>query len=192
MWCLILSHLLQDAPPLIPALSCGKYCIKWKQLADIPAQLYGAYVTMQDKRIFVSGAYSPSMQTVYVYDINDDFWKQLPLSDHYGVPHIISGRLALIGGRLSSTKNATNKVSTFDEACQKWMSYYPDLLYARYRPGVVTYLEHIIVAGGMELLKCLMTLKFLTGQRTSSGKERVFVFPDQCSLLTLSFMVNGS
>ena len=62
--------------------------------------------------------------------------------------HIIGGRLAIIGGRLSATKKITNKVSTFDEDSQTWSSYYPDLLSVRSRPGVVSHLEHVIVAGG--------------------------------------------
>jgi len=41
---------------------------------------------------------------VYVYDVNTDHWDQLPLSGHYsGVPHIIGGKLAIIGGALSDT-----------------------------------------------------------------------------------------
>ena len=42
----------------------------------------------------------------------------------------------------------TNKVSTFDETSQTWKPYYPDLLSVRSKPGVVTHLEHVIVAGG--------------------------------------------
>ena len=42
----------------------------------------------------------------------------------------------------------TNKVSTFDEDSQTWTSYYPDLLSVRSKPGVVSHLEHVIVAGG--------------------------------------------
>jgi len=146
----------------------------------MPAQLYGAYAAMQGKRLFVSGAYSPSvnsMQTVYVYDIDTDFWKQLPLSDHYGVPHIIGGRLALIGGRLSSTKNVTNKVSTFDETCQKWTPYYPDLLYARYRPGVVTHLEHIFVAGGKGTTEMLDDIEVLDWTENIQWKRVGFRLP---------------
>ena len=32
----------------------------------------------------------------------------------YGIPHIIGGKLTVIGGMLSATKKRTNKVSTFD------------------------------------------------------------------------------
>ena len=72
-----------------------------------------------------------------------------PSGHYYGIPHIIGGRLAIIGGRLSATKKRTNKVSTFDEDSQTWTSYYPDLLSVRSKPGVVSHLEHVIVAGGV-------------------------------------------
>ena len=73
-----------------------------------------------------------------------------PSGHYYGVPHIIGGKLVIIGGRLSATKKRTNKVSTFDEDSQTWTPYYPDLLSVRSKPGVVSHLdqEHVIVAGG--------------------------------------------
>ena len=136
----------------MPALTSGRYHIKWTQLANLPAPMYYAYVTVQDKKIYVAGGNSPvddAEHQVYVYDINTDQWDQLPPSGHYyGVIHIIGGKLAIIGGRLSATKMVTSKVSTFDETSQTWTSHYPDLLSVRTRPGVVTHLEHVIVAGG--------------------------------------------
>ena len=126
--------------------------MKWTQLANLPAPMYGAYVTVQDKKVYVAGGSGPvddAEHQVYVYDVNTDHWGQLPPSGHYyGIPHIIGGKLAIIGGRLSATKKRTNKVSTFDETSQTWTSYYPDLLSVRSKPGVVTHLEHVIVAGG--------------------------------------------
>ena len=150
----IINDLLstQEAPPLMPALASGRYHIKWTQLANLPAPLCGAYAAVQDKKVYVAGGDSPvedAIHQVYVYDINADQWDQLPPSGRYnGIPHIIGGRLAIIGGRLSATKKMTNKVSTFDEDSQTWTSYYPDLLSVRSRPGVVSYLDHVIVAGG--------------------------------------------
>ncbi|XP_065908254.1 kelch-like protein 3 [Dysidea avara] len=136
----------------MPALTSGRYHIKWTQLANLPVPMYNACATVQDKKVYVAGGGSPvdhAIHQVYVYDINTDHWDQLPPSGHYGgVPHIIGGKLAIIGGCLSATKMMTNKVSTFDETRQTWSSYYPDLLSDRVRPGVVTHLEHVIVAGG--------------------------------------------
>ena len=138
----------------MPALTSGRYHIKWTQLANLPAQMCRAYVTVQDKKVYVAGGNSPvvdAMHQVYVYDVNTDHWDQLPPSGHYyGVPYIIGGKLAIIGGWLHAVKNWTNKVSTFDETSQTWTPHYPDLLSARNRPGVVTHLEHVIVAGGVK------------------------------------------
>ena len=136
----------------MPALTSGRYHIKWTRLADLPAPSYHAYVAVQYHKIYVAGCDSPvedAEHQVYVYDINTDQWSQLPPSGHYyGIPHIIGGNLVIIGGRLSATKKRTNKVSTFDEDSQTWTSYYPDLLSVRSKPGVVSHLEHVIVAGG--------------------------------------------
>ena len=137
----------------MPALTSGRYHIKWTQLADLPVPLYDTYVTVQHHKIYITAGDSPTEDTlhqVYVYNINTDQWGQLPPSGHYyGIPHIIGGRLAIIGGRLSANKKRTNKVSTFDEDSQTWTSYYPDLLSVRSKPGVVSHLQHIIVAGGV-------------------------------------------
>ena len=120
-------------------------------MADLPVPLYGARVAVQYHKIYVTGI-SPvedAIHQVYVYDVNTDHWSQLPPSDHCcGIPHIIGGKLVIIGGYLFATKKMTNKVSTFDEDSQTWTSYYPDMLSVRNRPGVVSHLEHVIVAGG--------------------------------------------
>ena len=114
--------------------------------------MYGAYTAVQDKKIYVAGGNSPvnvAMLQVYVYDINTDHWGHLPPPGHYyGVPHIVGGKLALFGGRLSHTYKRTNKVSTFDQTSYSWKSHFPDLLSVRSKPGVTTHLEHVIVAGG--------------------------------------------
>ena len=136
----------------MPALTSGRYHIKWTQLADLPVPLYGPYVAVQHHKIYVTGGDSPvedALHQVYVYNFDTNQWHKLPPSGHYyGIPHIIGGRLAIIGGRLSATKKRTNKISTFDEGSQTWTSYFPDLLSVRSRPGVVSHLEHVIVAGG--------------------------------------------
>ena len=136
----------------MPTLTNGRYHIKWTQLADLPVPLCGPHVAIQYYKIYVTGGNSSvddAEYQVYMYNINTDQWGQLPPSGHYyGIPHIIGGRLAIIGGRLSATKKRTNKVSTFDEGSQTWTSYYPDLLSVRNKPGVISHLEHVIVAGG--------------------------------------------
>jgi len=136
---------------LIPALSSGRYKIKWTHLADLPVPIVDAYVAVHNTKVYVTGD-SPveeALHQVYVYDINTDTWDTLRPPGHYlGIPQVVGGKLAIFGGRHSDTKQRTNKVSTFDEASQTWIPYYPDLLSIRSKPGVVTYHEHVIVAGG--------------------------------------------
>ena len=135
----------------MPTLTSGRYHIKWTQLADLPVPLFQVYAAVHHHNIYVTGdsAVEADRHQVLVYNINTDQWDQLPPSGHYyGTPHIIGGRLSIIGGCLSATKKMTNKVSTFNEDSQTWTSYYPDLLLVRSKPGVVSHLEHIVVAGG--------------------------------------------
>ena len=138
----------------MPALTSGRYHIGWTRLANLPAPMYDPYVTIQDKKIYVTGGTSPednAFDQVYIYDINADQWDRIPPSGQCGgIPQIIGGKLAVIGGHLTESRLDTNKVSTFDEASEAWISYYPDLLSARSRPGVVTHLEYVIVAGGVK------------------------------------------
>jgi len=127
--------------------------MKWTELANLPVPLSETYAAFSDHRVYVTGCMSPfedAVHHVFVYDCPTNKWYRLPSSGHYyGVPHIIGGKLTIIGGRLTETSQRTNKVSTFDIVTHKWTSYYPDMQAIRSRPGVVTYLEYVIVAGGM-------------------------------------------
>jgi len=137
----------------MPTLDSNKYQIKWTPLAKLPFPLCYPYVAVQDKKFYVSGGDSPvssAKHEVFVYDVNTNCWSQLPLSGHYhGIPYIIGGKLAIIGGYLSATKLITNKVSTFDSMIKNWTSFFPDLLSTRLEPGIVIHHEHVIVAGGL-------------------------------------------
>ena len=148
------SKFIQDAPQLLPTLAISKYHIKWTRLADLPAPLCTVYIAVQGGKVYVSGGISSvedAAHQVFVYDIDNDRWGQLPTPDHnFAVPHIIGGKLTLIGGRLIATNKITNKISTFDHTKQSWVSYYPNLLSVRAKPGVVTHMEYVIVAGGIK------------------------------------------
>ena len=143
---------LQNAPPLMPAVVNGGHHIKWTPLADLPVPMWNLYAAVRDTDVYVAGGDSPIREAkhhVYHYSLSNDQWSQLPPPNHYyGIPHIIGNRLAIIGGRLSNTKERTNKVSTFDDVTQTWISFYPNMLSVRNRPGVVSHLEYTIVAGG--------------------------------------------
>ena len=140
--------------------------MKWTKLADLPVLLSGTYAVADNMKVYVTGCLSPnddSYHEVYVYDCASDQWDKLPQSGHYyGVPHVVGGKLVLIGGRLSANKERTNKVSTFDQSDQCWVRHHPDMLSARSRPGVASYSEYVIVlGGGTEVYFALDTIEIL-------------------------------
>ena len=108
---------------------------------------------MRGQKLYVAGYNTPipnALQHVYEYNVSIDHWDQLPSpGQYYGVPHIIGGKLCIIGGYQCATNQITNKVVTFNETTQSWVHHYHNLLSARSGPGVVTHLEHVIVAGGL-------------------------------------------
>ena len=138
----------------MPALTSGRYHIKWTRLADVPIPLYCAStcVAVRGQKFYVAGYNTPianTLQHVYEYDISTNCWDQLPSPGQYfGVPHIIGGKLCIIGGHRCATNEITNQIVTFSENTHSWIYHYPNLLSARSEPGVVTHLEHVIVAGG--------------------------------------------
>jgi len=87
---------------------------------------------------------------VYAYDITAaNQWRKLPPPGHYyGTPHIIGGKLSVIGGCQTGTHARTNRITTFNDITGKWISFYQNMNYPRSKPGVVTHLEYVIVAGG--------------------------------------------
>ena len=84
---------------------------------------------------------------VYVYDINNNQWDRLPPPGQCeGILQIINSKLTVIGGVDNTTKEITNKVTTYNN--NSWSNEYPNLLKARSKPGVLTHLNYVIVAGG--------------------------------------------
>ena len=107
---------------------------------------------MRGQKFYVAGYGTPipnALHHVYEYDISTNCWACLPSpGQYYGVPHIIGGKLCIIGGYRCVTNEITNLVLTFNELTYSWIYHYPNLLSARSGPGVITHLEHVIVAGG--------------------------------------------
>lgn len=137
--------------PLIPALQAGKHYMKWRRCANLLYPMHTASVATDSGRIYVMGdcVEKEVLNVVFVYTIASDSWGQLPASNHcWGVLKMVGDKLTVFGGIDSYTQNRTNKVSTFDKSTSSWGRYYPDMTKVRFRPGVATHLDYIIVAGG--------------------------------------------
>ena len=134
---------------MVPALENGCYQLIWEKCADLPSPLYSASVALHDDKVYTMAGNAPDDDTyhyVYVYDINSNQWDRLPPPrQHQGILQIINSKLTVIGGVDNTTNKITNKVTTYNNS---WSNEYPNLLKARNRPGVLTHLDYVIVAGG--------------------------------------------
>ena len=84
---------------------------------------------------------------VYVYDINGNQWDRFPPpGQRKGTLQIINSNLTVIGGWDNTTRKSINKVITYNN--NSWKNIYPNMNKARVKPGVVTHLDYVIVAGG--------------------------------------------
>ena len=136
----------------MPALQSGCYELTWENCADLPAPMIYASAVLHKEKVHVMAGTAPDFDTldyVFTYDISSNHWDKLPPPGHaYGVLQIIDWKLSVIGGADNATATeATNKVSTFIN--NSWTQHYPNMSKPRFRPGVATYSDYVIVAGGM-------------------------------------------
>jgi len=139
---------------LVPALQGGCYDITWERSADLPSPMYHISAVLHDKKVYIMAGDAPDSDTyyhVYCYNLTTNQWEQLPPPGHYmGILQIIDDKLTVIGGADNVTNKITNKVSTHVTVNNSWTNYFPNLLRARSKPGVVSHSEYVIVAGGGE------------------------------------------
>ena len=110
-----------------------------------------------DKRkgkIYVTAGGSPNPNAynkVFSLNMTTGEWDNLAPSEHrFGILQIIAENLCIIGGSDVKTRKSIKKVSTYDEKNDSWIHSYPDMLSARFKPGVVTYNDHVVVLGGTQ------------------------------------------
>ena len=102
--------------------------------------------------VYVTAGDAPDDKTlhnVYHYSVNTDHWTMLSQPGHHsGVLHMLNDRLTIFGGSDPVTCKYHNKVTTYNNDTNKWYSHYPDMLSKRFKPGVITYHNYVIVFGG--------------------------------------------
>ena len=113
--------------------------------------MYDAYVAVSNGIIYCTGSCrdEDNDNDVYCYDTRSNQWKQLPRPGHgLGVIHMVDNKLTIFGGIDSTTCKFHNKVTTYNSKTNSWYSCYPDMLHNRFKPGVITSDDHVIVMGG--------------------------------------------
>ena len=137
------------------ALQSGHYHIKWTTCSDLPTPMYDAYIAVSNGTIYCTGITpnEDNQHEVYCYDTRTNQWKQLPRPGHrLGVIHMVDDKLTIFGGRDSTTNKHHNKVTTYSSKTNSWYSHFPNMLYNRSKPGVVTSNDYVIVMGGASSL----------------------------------------
>ena len=103
--------------------------------------------------MYVTAGSAPDVNTlnnVYCYNTNTDNWTVLPQPGHCrGVLHMLDDKLTIFGGQGAVTVKILKKVTTYNNDTNSWYSEYPDMLNKRFKPGVITYNNYVIVMGGM-------------------------------------------
>ena len=116
--------------------------------------MYDAYVAVSNGTIYCTGT-NPNEDNdndVYSFDAKSNQWKQLPRPGHrLGVIHMVDDKLTIFGGRDPVTNNRHNKVTTYNSKKNSWYSCYPNMLYNRSKPGVITSHDHVIAMGGKSI-----------------------------------------
>ena len=122
-----------------------------RKLSDLPIATSFATAIMINDHIYICGGICSdvvSARTVQVYSVSHQTWNTLPLSPQYVSQGVeIIGHLVLIGGRESSSGTATNLLSTWNG--RVWHQELPPMPTKRIRPGVTTYQNLVVIAGGV-------------------------------------------
>ena len=109
-------------------------------------------VSSAGDKVYVTAGSAPDDSThnnVYCYNTNTEHWTVLPQPGHcFGVLHMLDDKLTIFGGQDPVTKKILNKVTTYNNDTNRWHSEYPDMLNIRFKPGVITYNNYVIVMGG--------------------------------------------
>ena len=115
--------------------------------------MYCPSAVLNNEKVYVMAGGTPdddNLRYVFTYNISSNHWDRLPPPGHVGGElEIIDGKLSVIGG-VDTNYNpyqVTNKVTTFIN--NSWTQHYPHMSTLRFRPGVASNSDCIIVAGGV-------------------------------------------
>jgi len=137
----------------VEALQTKQYHLKWDRCTDLPRRMYQASVAVNNNNVYVTAGSAPEDDTksnVYSYDIVTNQWNTLPPPGHHmGVMCMVDNKLSIFGGSDPVTYEYHKKVSTYNNNTNSWTNYYPNMIQKRFKPGVVTHGDHVIVMGGI-------------------------------------------
>ena len=164
------------------ALQTKQYHLRWDRCTDLPRRMYEASVAVDDNNVYVTAGDAPEDETknnVYNYDILTDQWYTLPPPGHLcGVLCMVDSKLSIFGGGDPVTREIHNKVSTYNSNTNSWTTYYSNLIQKRFKPGVVTHGDYVIVMGGeYEYKKYHDNIEVMNWRQRSQWREVLTKLP---------------
>ena len=123
--------------------------------------MYNLSVAVDGNMVYATAGSAPEDDTknnVYCYNMATDKWSTLNPSGHRrGVICIVDQKLCIFCGEHPKTCKMIKNISTYNKDTKNWSKIYPDAICERFLPGVLTYGEYIILMGGQNSKKAILS-----------------------------------
>ena len=125
--------------------------IQWREACRLPVKMRDVQSVLMGHNVIVGGGGTPgdptAMSTVYIYDINRDYWGIHSIAPTYrSALTTYRSQLVLAGGFEVASGSETNSVHVFENG--EWCPSIPAMTVARCGASAVSRRQHLIVAGG--------------------------------------------
>ena len=125
--------------------------IQWRDACRLPVKMRDVQSVLMGHNVVVGGGMtfgdSTADTTVYIYDINRDYWDIHSIAPTYrSALTTYRSQLVLAGGFEVASDRLTNSVRVFENG--EWCPSIPAMTVARYGASAVSREQHLIVAGG--------------------------------------------
>ena len=126
--------------------------IQWRETCRLPVKMYDVQSVLMGHNVIVGGGWtsagSTADATVYIYDINRDYWGIHSIAPTYqSALTTYNSQLVLAGGIEVASGSVTNSVRVFENG--EWCPSIPAMTVARWGASAVSRGQHLIVAGGV-------------------------------------------
>ena len=125
--------------------------IQWREACRLPVKMRDVQSVLMGHNVIVGGGVTPggptADATVYIYDINRDYWGIHSIAPTYwSALTTYRSQLVLAGGMEVASLSDTNSVRVFENG--EWCPSIPAMTVARHGASAVSRGQHLIVAGG--------------------------------------------
>ena len=125
--------------------------IQWREACRLPVGMINAQSVLMGHNVIVGGGVTSGNYTadatVYIYDINRDYWGIHSIAPTYRSALTTYRSQLVLAGGVEVASGVTNSVCVFENG--EWCSSIPAMTVARHGASAVSRGQHLIVAGGV-------------------------------------------